>query len=175
VSQSLPLVFAAGSLIKGGPLLAPMPPEGVGAVLATLAIMLFLGPIEEFGWRGVAQPLLQRHFAPLWAGVIIGLVWGVWHLPEFYLAGTLQSDWSFKPFFIGNVVLAVIVTPLFNNAHDRSTLCTSAPAGRHFGARGVCVVKTTLRLRRSPSPPAVEPSPNLRRPPFPNPRFTCAP
>ncbi|MCM2372735.1 CPBP family intramembrane glutamic endopeptidase [Aporhodopirellula aestuarii] len=113
----LPLVFATGSLIKGGPLLAPVPPEGVGAVLATLAIMLFLGPIEEFGWRGVAQPLLQRHFAPLWAGVIIGVVWGIWHLPAFYLAGTLQSGWSFTPFFIGNVVLAVIVTPLFNSTH----------------------------------------------------------
>jgi membrane protease YdiL (CAAX protease family) len=117
IAVGLPLVFAAGSLIKGGPLLAPVPPEGVGAVLATLAIMLFLGPIEEFGWRGVAQPLLQRHFAPLWAGMIIGVVWGIWHIPAFYLAGTLQSGWSFTPFFIGNVVLAVIVTPLFNNAH----------------------------------------------------------
>jgi len=117
IAIGLPLVFAAGSLIKGGPLFAPVPPDGVGSLFATLAIMLFLGPMEEFGWRGVAQPLLQRHLAPLWAGVIIGIVWGIWHLPAFYLAGTLQSGWSFTPFFIGNVVLAVIVTPLFNNAH----------------------------------------------------------
>ena len=28
----IPLVFVAGSLIKGGPVLAPLPPEGAGAV-----------------------------------------------------------------------------------------------------------------------------------------------
>jgi membrane protease YdiL (CAAX protease family) len=44
-------------------------------------MMLFLGPIEEFGWRGVAQPLLQRHMAPIWAGLLIGATWGLWHMP----------------------------------------------------------------------------------------------
>ncbi len=83
-------------------------------MITIMFIMLFLGPVEEFGWRGVAQPLLQRHVAPIWAGLIIGVVWGIWHLPAFYLSGTVQSGWSFTPFFIGNVVLAVLVTPLFN-------------------------------------------------------------
>lgn len=112
----LPLVFVAGSLIKGGPVLAPLPPEGANPMIAVMFMMLFLGPIEEFGWRGVAQPLLQRHVAPIWAGVVIGTVWGFWHLPAFYLSGTVQSEWSFTPFFIGNIVLAVLVTPLFNAA-----------------------------------------------------------
>lgn len=112
----LPLVFVAGSLIKGGPLLAPLPPEGVGPVVAVLFMMLFLGPIEEFGWRGVMQPLLQRHMAPIWAGLIIGATWGLWHLPAFFLAGVVFADWNFLPFFVGNVTLAVLVTPIFNSA-----------------------------------------------------------
>jgi hypothetical protein len=111
----IPLVFVAGSLIKGGPLLAPLPPGGVTTVLLALFMMLFLGPIEEFGWRGVMQPLLQRHVAPLWAGLIIGTTWGIWHLPAFFLAGVVFADWSFLPFFIGNVALAVLVTPIFNS------------------------------------------------------------
>ncbi len=112
----IPLVFMAGSLIKGGPLVAPVPPEGVGAMVALMFMMLFLGPMEEFGWRGVAQPLLQRHVAPFWAGAIIGAAWGVWHLPAFYLAGVVYENWSFLPFFIGNVTLAILVTPIFNSA-----------------------------------------------------------
>ncbi|MDO8907560.1 MAG: type II CAAX endopeptidase family protein [Pseudohongiella sp.] len=111
----LPLGFIAGSLIKGGPLLAPLPPEGAGPILAVLFMMLFLGPIEEFGWRGVMQPLLQRHMAPVWAGLIIGATWGFWHLPAFFLAGVVFADWNFLPFFIGNVTLAVLVTPIFNS------------------------------------------------------------
>ena len=112
----LPLVFVAGSLIKGGPLLAPLPPEGVGPVVAVLFMMLMQGPIEEFGWRGVMQPLLQRHMAPIWAGLTIGATWGFWHLPAFALAGTVFAEWNFLPFFVGNVVLAVLVTPIFNSA-----------------------------------------------------------
>ena len=112
----IPLVFMAGSLIKGGPLLAPLPPEGIGAIVALMFMMLLLGPIEELGWRGVAQPILQRHVAPFWAGVIIGVVWGLWHLPAFYLAGVVFAEWSFLPFFIGNITLAILVTPIFNSA-----------------------------------------------------------
>lgn len=111
----LPLVFVAGSLVKGGTVLAPLPPEGAGPVVAVLVMMLFLGPIEEFGWRGVMQPLLQRHMAPIWAGLIIGATWGIWHLPAFFLAGVVFSDWNFLPFFVGNVTLAVLVTPIFNS------------------------------------------------------------
>lgn len=110
----IPLVFMAGSAIKRGPLLAPLPPEGAGPVVALMVMMLFLGPVEEFGWRGVAQPILQRQVAPFWAGAIIGILWGFWHLPAFYLAGVVYAEWRFLPFFIGNVTLAILVTPLFN-------------------------------------------------------------
>ena len=110
----IPLIFAAGALAKGNLFTHPIPPEGFGALLPVMAFMMILGPIEEFGWRGLAQPILQRHVAPVVAGLLIGATWGIWHLPAFYLSGTVQSGWSFTPFFFGNIALAVIVTPLFN-------------------------------------------------------------
>ncbi len=110
----IPAVYMMGSAFKAGPLLAPMPPEGVGAMVSITFMMLFLGPIEEFGWRGVAQPILQRHVAPLWAGMIIGTIWGIWHLPAFFLSGTVFAGWNFFPFLVGNITLAVLVTPIFN-------------------------------------------------------------
>ncbi len=112
----LPLVFVAGSLVKGGPVLAPLPPDGVPAMISILFMMLFLGPVEEFGWRGLLQPLLQRYMAPIWAGLVIGGLWGLWHLPAFHLAGVVFGGWDFWPFFIGNVVLAVLVTPILNRS-----------------------------------------------------------
>ncbi len=112
----VPLVYVAGSLIKSGPVLAPLPPEGVGSMISGLFMLLLLGPVEEFGWRGVAQPILQRHMVPIWAGVIIGVIWGVWHLPAFFLSGTVFANWNFLPFLVGNMVLAVLVTPIFNQS-----------------------------------------------------------
>lgn len=83
-------------------------------VLPAIATALFLGPIEEFGWRGVAQPLLQRRFSPFWSALILGGIWGLWHIPAFLIGGTPQSAWEFGPYFLGLVAIAVILTPLFN-------------------------------------------------------------
>jgi membrane protease YdiL (CAAX protease family) len=107
----IPACFVLGAFLSGkSPALAP------GVTLGALAFMLVLGPVEEFGWRGMMQPLLQRRMAPIWAGLLIGLIWGVWHLPAFFLGGTPQSNWSILPFLIGTTALGVIVTPLFNAA-----------------------------------------------------------
>ena len=69
-----------------------------------------------FVWRGIAQQLLQRQIPPFWAGAVIGCVWGLWHLPAFYLSGVVFAEWSFLPFFIGNVSLAILVTPILNSS-----------------------------------------------------------
>jgi membrane protease YdiL (CAAX protease family) len=86
-------------------------------VFPALAQAFFLGTIEEFGWRGVAQPLLQRKMAPFWAGLIVGIIWATWHLPAFLLGGGVQyGSWSVVPFFGGTITLAIILTPMFNSS-----------------------------------------------------------
>ena len=70
--------------------------------------------MEKFGWRGVALPLLQRRFAPFWAGLILGLIWPPWHVPSFLISGMPQVTWSAGPYFLGIIALSVILTPMFN-------------------------------------------------------------
>ena len=39
---------------------------------------------EELGWRGFAQPRLMRRHQPVMVNMVIGTLWGVWHLPDFF-------------------------------------------------------------------------------------------
>lgn len=124
----VPPVFFAGSFLKGN--LSEMAFSFVSAqsFLVALVFIAIKGPIEEFGWRGLALPLLQRRMAPIWAALTIGVIWGLWHTPAFLLSGTQQSAWSFLPFFLGTIALSVIVTPLFNASRGSIFL----PALFHF-------------------------------------------
>ena len=110
----LPLMFYAGAAVKGNLFTDPFPFTSGTALLAAIAMTFILGPIEELGWRGLALPLLQRRLAPFWAALLLGVTWGIWHLPAFLLSGTPQSAWSFTPFLVGSVALSLMVTPLFN-------------------------------------------------------------
>jgi hypothetical protein len=111
----IPVVVYIGATVKGT-IDDPFPFSPWYQVVPALAMALFLGPIEEFGWRGVALPLLQRKFNPFWAGLILGIIWAAWHIPAFFLSGTPQSSWSFGPYFLGIVAISIILTPLFNAA-----------------------------------------------------------
>jgi membrane protease YdiL (CAAX protease family) len=112
----IPAIYALGAALKGSPLPLMPPFASTSAALGAIGFMLILGPVEEFGWRGLALPLLQRRMAPVGAALVLGAIWGLWHLPAFYLSGTPQSAWDFFPFFLGSVSVSVILTPLFNAA-----------------------------------------------------------
>lgn len=112
--MGIPLLFFGGSAMKGNLFAEPFPFSSFQALGVAMLFMAIKGPVEELGWRGLALPLLQRKMAPIWAGLILGVIWGLWHFPAFLLSGTPQSAWSFTPFFVGSVAVSVIVTQLFN-------------------------------------------------------------
>jgi membrane protease YdiL (CAAX protease family) len=123
----IPAVVYASAALKG-PIANPFTFAPWQAALPALAAALAIGPVEELGWRGVALPLLQRRLAPVWAGLVLGAVWGLWHAPAFVLGGTPQSAWSFGPYVVGVVALSVVVTPMFNASRGSILI----PALFHF-------------------------------------------
>lgn len=112
----MPVVFYAGAGLNGNLSTEPFPFASLQAVLPALMLSAIKGPVEEFGWRGFALPLLQRKLTPVVAALLLGVIWGTWHLPAFLLSGTQQSSWAFLPFFTGTIAISVIMTALFNES-----------------------------------------------------------
>jgi uncharacterized protein len=66
---------------------APAPSSGaytdwLAIGVSLLSTMVIVGLFEELGWRGFALPRLQRRLAALWAALVLGVLWALWHLPE---------------------------------------------------------------------------------------------
>lgn len=49
-------------------------------LLASLGVGLSAGIFEEIGWTGFAIPTLRRRCTLLTTGLIVGVLWGAWHM-----------------------------------------------------------------------------------------------
>lgn len=63
---------------------------------------------EELGWRGFALPRLQAHQSALTASLLLGLLWGLWHLPWRIALGL--------PLTVAGLVQFIIFYPLMLTA-----------------------------------------------------------
>ena len=92
--------------------------------------------LEEFGWRGFAQPRLQRRYSALASSLIVGLCWGLWHTPINYL-GLSQYGAMVIPLLIVNLLLplslAVILGWVHNNTQGSMLLVLLGHFGTTFG------------------------------------------
>ena len=92
----------------------PLQSASVSSLLSFLLINLITGPLgEEFGWRGFALPRLIGRYNAVVASLILGLIWGLWHLPSFLISGTPQSNLQFPYFILTALALSVIITWVF--------------------------------------------------------------
>jgi membrane protease YdiL (CAAX protease family) len=72
---------------------------------------------EETGWRGYALPHLQRKHPATTATLILGILWGFWHLPAFFYRDTyIQMGVLGFPMFLVSIIFASMVfTWLYNS------------------------------------------------------------
>ena len=129
VALVLPLLMMVVAIAVSVALLGAPTPQLTGGLVGVLLVefvrILFLGgPLgEELGWRGFALPRLQQRRTALTSSVLLGLVWGLWHIPLYIVPGTGQYELlrtgTSPAFAIGGFVgwtigLSVLFTWLFN-------------------------------------------------------------
>jgi len=72
---------------------------------------------EEIGWRGYALPRLAERLGLARASLLLGLIWGCWHLPLFFMPGVGQYGQSFPMFLGGTLALSVALAWLYANTN----------------------------------------------------------
>ena len=78
---------------------------------------LFAGPLgEELGWRGFALNELQKKHSPIKSSIIIGFLWGLWHLPIWFTTGFIGIDLiKYITFFMITIISVSIIITVFYN------------------------------------------------------------
>lgn len=115
-----PLLLASANVTLWGLGEEVHPGRAGSALTAYAGTFLFVavlgGGQEEPGWRGYALGELQARHSPLRATLVLGVIWGVWHLPLYGLA------------FVGPMLFVVFYTWLYNRTGSL-LLCILLHAG----------------------------------------------
>lgn len=123
----IPLIFTVVSLAAGflvdGFKLGPFSP-GVAWVYFVpflLFMIVFTGVAEEPGWRGFALPHLQAKNTAVRSSWVLGIIWGMWHLP-FTLYFNREQPLLIIPALLaltlGIVGWTIVLTWVYNNTQS---------------------------------------------------------
>jgi uncharacterized protein len=125
------------------------PPFGGGSLALIPLAIAFSTPFqagEEIGWRGFALPRLADRFGLRIASLMLGVIWAIWHLPQFYIAA---SDAYHQPFAVwaaqvvamsvafawlyaksgGSLLLVMLMHSAINNSKDIVASGAPTPPG----------------------------------------------
>jgi uncharacterized protein len=121
----VPLIMILGTMVYSMslPNLAALGgPSYLLSYLASFALVTVLGGplLEEIGWRGFALPRMERLQGPFLASVILGVMWALWHLPEFLVPSWAASSGGggivgIAMFTLTAITFTIVISWVFNN------------------------------------------------------------
>lgn len=109
-------------------IISPLASVTIEAPFIFIAVGVIISAIpgafmEELGWRGFALPRLQNKNTALVAGIILGLIWGGWHIPSMLYFGE-TNGLTIGLAVLNTIPLAILFTWLFNNTQGSLLLVT---------------------------------------------------
>jgi uncharacterized protein len=145
VLLGIPAIVLVSTVVMPGALASFQPSE----VPSTLVLYVVAGPFmlfaggpvfEEIGWRGFALPRLQRLHGPLVGSLLLGALWGLWHLPLFLIPTwdtPHGSPLDVALFVIWAMAITLVFTWIFNNTKGSVLLAILAHGSVNMAAASV--------------------------------------
>jgi uncharacterized protein len=80
------------------------------------------GYLEEIGWTGFAVPRLLSRWSPHATGLIVGLLWGLWHgLADYSIRGDILGEFwpiTFTLFVLPLTAWRILMVWVYSNTHS---------------------------------------------------------
>lgn len=97
--------------------LNPSVPLYLVPVIFLQAVFVY-GGNEELGWRGVMQPLLEEKLPFPLATLFTGIVWGIWHIPLWFVDGASQQNIPFALFLLLGILLSFFFAAVYKKTQS---------------------------------------------------------
>jgi CAAX protease family protein len=160
VLLGIPTLILLGALTVPGTVATFRAPAPLFLLTFVLIYLFLLAEVagEETGWRGFALPRLQQRYGPLGGTLILGSLWGLWHLPFVLFfpgyngvgTGFLGIGLPFVEFVIFIIALTLIITWVFNHVRGSLLLVlllhTTYNAGSYLFSSMVRLVNVNVYL-----------------------------
>lgn len=123
------------------------PEFSIGSLAPMLLFQIFFFWFtEETAWRGFALPRLQTHFSALTSSLILGVLWGLWHIPLVFIPGSFQSTVPFIGFLLSAIATSIMMTWVFNNTRGSVLIAAIFHASTDLAIAYSNVMTGDLRL-----------------------------
>lgn len=80
----------------------------------SIAFLIVFATLEEVGWRGFALPKLREKYNFVSSALLLGLIWGIWHIPKLISEGTTDAL-SIITLIIFGMLLSVLISWIYEN------------------------------------------------------------
>ena len=89
--------------------------DKIGSVIFSITWGLIGGGLfEETGWTGFAVPQLRKRYSILSTGLIVGILWGIWHfMIAFWASNYLNGVDSWTMFVAGFITFYLLALPAY--------------------------------------------------------------
>ena len=95
ISVSISLLFFNGSIYQ------LIPTIHITGLIPFIIFVFFFGPFpEELGWRGYLLDALAKKNNLLISSILIGAIWGIWHIPLFFISGYPLQEMATSNLFL---------------------------------------------------------------------------
>jgi membrane protease YdiL (CAAX protease family) len=98
------------------------PENSLQILAASILVNVLVSIFEEAGWRAYAIPRLQQRYSSLISGLVMGVIWSVWHLPYFFTKGAVHNGLPFAWFLLTLTSISIVLVWMMNHTNQSALM-----------------------------------------------------